>query len=95
MSEIELLRHALGLSNRSVSYRRAFVAGPGHVDHPAWLKMTDAGDAERRIAPAGYGGSDVFIVTRQGAERALRRGELLDLEDFPPLRSPANSTEEK
>lgn len=82
-AQIELARHALGLPNRNhTSYRNRFVAGGGHYDHGDWLAMTDAGLAER-FSTALYGGADLFMLTRTGAEAALRPGESLDAEDFP------------
>jgi hypothetical protein len=82
-AQIELARHALGLPNRNyTSYRNRFVAGVGHYDHSDWLAMTDAGFA-KRFSTALYGGDDLFMLTRTGAEAALRPGESLDSEDFP------------
>ncbi len=80
----ELARHALGLNGeRKSSYRNRFVAGPGHDDHPEWMRLCRKGAAERRTARAVLGGSDLFWLTRQGAEAALNAGETLDPEDFP------------
>lgn len=80
----ELARHALGLTHhRDTSYRNHFVAGKGHVDHAAWMEMVAAGDAHRVDgAKLHYGGDDLFHLTRQGAEKALKRGEYLNDEDF-------------
>jgi hypothetical protein len=83
-TQIELARHALGLTNgRRVSYRNHFVAGPGHSDFDDWSAMAAAGDA-RTLADSPLSGGDlVFWLTRQGAEKALRHGERLDPHDFP------------
>lgn len=72
----ELVRHALGLPNdRGVSYRRHFVAGPGHTDYLDWVALMLRGDA--------VGAGATFLVTRQGAVKAVDAGESLSLEDFP------------
>ena len=81
-TQIELARHALGLPNRNhTSYRNRFVACIGHDNHSDWLAMTDAGLA-KRFSMALYGVDDLFMLTRTGAEAALRPGESLDSEDF-------------
>lgn len=83
--QIDLVRHALGLTQQKTSYRNHFVAGPGATDYQPWLDLTAAGDAVRvegRKLP--FGGDDLFCVTPQGARKALRKGERLDPEDFPP-----------
>lgn len=82
--QIDLARHALGLPNRSrKSYRNHFVAGPGHTDFNDWEAMVIAGHAVKRKGSALSGGDSIFLLTRAGAELALKRGERLDLEDFP------------
>lgn len=82
--ERELARHALGLTDgRTRSYRNRFVAGKGHADHPDWLRLVKRGLAGRRAGVKMFGGSDLFWLTRQGAELALKPGETLDPEDFP------------
>jgi len=81
-TQIELARSALGLPNRRrTSYRNRFVAGVGRPDYADWLAMSDAGLA-KRFSTALYGGDDLFMLTRKGAEAALRPGESLDPEDF-------------
>lgn len=83
--QIELARHALGLPNRRrCSYRNHFVAGPGYSDFDNWTAMVATGDARTRAGNPLTGGDPLFWLTRQGAENALRRGERLDPEDFPP-----------
>lgn len=81
----ELARHALGLDGRrGMSYRNRFVTGPGCTDYPTWMEMVHAGLAVRRDgAKLPFGGDDLFHLTRDGAEAALRPGESLDPEDFP------------
>jgi len=82
--QLELARHALGLPNRwRCSYRNYFVAGPGGQDHEEWLVLVGAGFARQRSGSVRTGGNDLFWLTRAGAEVALKRGERLDLEDFP------------
>lgn len=84
-AQITLARHALGLPNkRGVSYRRHFVCGLGHTDHPDWLAMVEAGYATRRDgSTVPFGGDDLFHITAAGAVLALEPGESLDAEDFP------------
>lgn len=91
-SQIELARHALGLRRRDpVAWRNHFVAGPGHTDYDNWMGMVEAGDAvvapHRKGHVELFGGMDLFWLTRQGAEKALREGESLD----PELRFPRAS----
>ena len=82
--QIELARHALGLSgDTKVSYRRHFVTGPDTVDYPHWIEMVASGDARRRDGTALTGGDDLFLLTRKGAEAALKPGERLSERDFP------------
>lgn len=82
--QIELARHALGLPNRAKkSYRNHFVAGAGHPDFDNWQIMVAAGLAKRRAGNALTGGDDLFWLTLEGAHNAIRKGERLDLEDFP------------
>ncbi len=83
-AQIELARHALGLNGKArCSYRNHFVAGPYHSDFLEWSHMVEAGDATRREAPKGFGGDDLFRLTRAGAGKALLPSEHLDPEDFP------------
>ena len=82
--QIELARHALGLSRSKCSFRNRFVAGPGHPDHDNWMAMVADGDAKRRDGSTlPFSGDDMFWLTRSGAEKTLKRGETLDAEDFP------------
>lgn len=83
--QIQLARHALGLGNgRRISYRNHFVTGPGHSDHDNWIAMVAAGEAIRRKGSALSGGDDIFYLTPTGARAAVKQGERLDPEDFPP-----------
>lgn len=84
--QIDLARHALGLTREETrrSYRNHFVAGPNHGDYEEWMKMAAAGMAFRRQV-GGFGGDDLFHLTRPGAEAALRAGDSLDSEDFPRI----------
>jgi hypothetical protein len=82
--QIELARHALGLNGKArCSYRNYFSAGPGHSDYLDWLAMVEVGDARRRESVKGFGGDDLFHLTKAGAEKALLPGERLDPDDFP------------
>ena len=82
--QIELARHALGLPNsRRTSYRNHFVTGEGCANHTTWSMMVSEGDALRRKGSVLTGGDDLFLLTRKGAEKALKKGEKLDPEDFP------------
>ena len=82
--QIELARHALGLPNRRrQTYRNHFVTGEGAEDHARWTEMAASGWAVRRKGGPLTGGDDLFMLTRTGAQLALRRGERLDPKDFP------------
>lgn len=83
--QIDLARHALGLDGRTRrSYRNRFVAGPGHEDYGEWLSMVSSGFAIRHSGRRlHFGGDDLFVLTKTGAEAALRPSETLDPEDFP------------
>jgi hypothetical protein len=83
--QIELSRHALGLDGRrKQSYRNRFVIGPESSDYAVWMAMVEAGDATRRDgSTVPFGGCDIFYLTKQGAEKVLRKGERIDPEDFP------------
>lgn len=86
--QIELARHALGLPNkRRQSYRNHFVCGQGHPDWENWQDMVAAGLAKTRKGNALTGGYNWFWLTLDGAHNALRKGERLDLEDFPSAAS--------
>lgn len=83
-TQIDLARHALGLTRSKVSFRNRFVTGPGGADYNAWLDMTAAGNAVRVAGEKlPFGGDDLFCLTPAGAQKALRKGESLDPEDFP------------
>jgi hypothetical protein len=86
--QIQLARHALGLTNRNaggVSYRNYFSAGVRHIDYDEWRRMVDRGFAVRfHRSGLPFGGDDLFKLTRAGAQAALYPGERLDSEDFPP-----------
>lgn len=79
----KLARHALGLTQPGwhQSYRNRFFAGPKHPDYANWRAMVNAGLAMR--VPWAVRHGDLFLLTRTGAESALRQGERLDPEDFP------------
>lgn len=81
--QIELARHALGLSRNKTSFRNHFVAGAGHSDFADWQEMVLAGDAKVQEQPKGLGGQSCFWMTPRGAKKAIRKGESLCPEDFP------------
>lgn len=87
-AQIDLARHALGLPNSNrKTYRNRFVTGPGAgcTDHGEWMAMVEAGDAGRRDGKTlPFDGDDMFWLTPKGAKAALKRGEKLCAEDFPP-----------
>ena len=81
--QIELARHALGLRpGRLVSFRNHFVAGPGHDDFEEWEAMVAAGFAVKRESKVLPAGDVMFHLTRAGAERALKPGDVLDPEEW-------------
>jgi hypothetical protein len=84
-TQADMARHALGLDGRrKQSYRNRYVVGPGNPDHAAWMELVSAGDATRRDgSTVPFGGCDIFYLTKQGAEKVLRKGERLDPEGFP------------
>ena len=84
--QIELARHALGLTTSRVSYRNRFFAARGGRDDMDWRSMVNAGYALR--IPWGWTGGDFYFLTEAGAKAALRRRERLDAEDFPSPASP-------
>jgi hypothetical protein len=84
--QIELARHAIGLSGQATSYRNSFVAGPGHADYAEWQAMVENGHAVCRGGESlPFSGSDLFAMTAAGAQAVLRRGEKLDPKVFPDI----------
>lgn len=89
--QIELARHALGLSRNKVSYRNHFVTGEYAQDYKHWMDMVVAGDAKTRksdLSPK----DTCFWLTPEGARKTLRRGEKLCAEDFPVAKSKGDIT---
>jgi hypothetical protein len=82
MEQIELARHALGLTRRQKSFRNRFWAAKGHQDYENWMEMANCGNAEFSDSPL-WGGDRMFRLTRQGAQQTLKDGESLCMEDFP------------
>ena len=95
--QIELARHALGLPTRARrSYRNRFYCGPGHGDFNDWTTMATCGWAKATAclrdppfmfwigATAEEEPDYLFRLTQAGAKAALRKGEKLCPEDFPP-----------
>jgi hypothetical protein len=82
--QIDLARHALGLrETRLISYRNHFCAGPGHDDFAEWEAMVAAGFAWKRESKVLPPGDVMFHLTRDGANQALKPGDVLDPEDWP------------
>lgn len=81
--QIDLARHALGLTYKRVSYRNAFVTGEGSTDFPDWEDMVKGGFAWRRGPVKIFAGDYCFHLTRAGADAALNPGESLCPEDWP------------
>lgn len=88
--QIELARHALGLTDKrqKQSYRNYFVAGKSHDDYEEWEAMVRTGMALKRSGKTRsgvqlFGGDDIFHLTPAGAIASVRKGESLDPEDFP------------
>lgn len=80
----ELVRHAIGLNERSKkTYRNHFVTGAGSKDYDAWMDMVTKGYAHHRPGSEMSGGDDVFWVTRETALSVCNKNEHLS-EDFRP-----------
>lgn len=78
-----LARHALGLPNsEGRSYRNRFLVAEGAAGHKEWHGLAVDGLA-RRFRRHNGGACDLFVLTLEGARRALKTGERLDAEDFP------------
>lgn len=76
--EVQLARHALGLSNGiRRSYRNRFLAAG--VTETEWREMARNGHAK---AGAGTSTGTWFSLTRDAAQAVLLPGETLDPEDF-------------
>ena len=81
-NQIELARHALGLTRNKQSFRNHFVAGPGR-DFDGWMDMVSAGHAKVQESELLSPGQACFWLTERGARAVLRKGESLCPEDFP------------
>lgn len=69
---IELMQHALGISERNrTPYRNYFLAGDGHSDNEEWEKLVSDGFATSRPAPDFAGGGTLYHVTEKGEYAAL------------------------
>ncbi len=80
-----LARAALGLPNpRRRSYRNHFVCRPRDPALDDWSEMVAAGFASCRSGSAEAGPA-TFVLTRAGADRALKPGEFIEPNDFPPI----------
>lgn len=83
-SQLQLARHALGLPNESArSYRNRFYVPKANPAHAEWCDMVAKGLAKQRSDCPGIALTDMFTLTKAGAEIALLLGERLDPEDFP------------
>jgi hypothetical protein len=81
--QIELARHALGLTRSKTSYRNHFCAHAGSDDHKHWDDMVEKGFANVKRNFSLSGNGDAFWLNIKGAKAVLRRGEKLSKEDFP------------
>ncbi|HFS8944639.1 TPA: hypothetical protein ACH1ZY_000297 [Enterobacter roggenkampii] len=71
-NQIELMQHALGISERNrTPYRNYFLAGEGHTDNEKWKEMVSEGLATSRPAPDHVGGGTLYHVTEKGAAAAI------------------------
>src|SRR4051812_40856281 len=86
----KLARHALGFDNTTSkqSYRNRYMAPPGTTAHATWSQMCAQGWAIRgKTVGSKKKGNKLtgFVLTHEGAEKALEPGESLDPEDFPNM----------
>lgn len=88
--QIDMARHALGLSDQRgrwrKSYRNHYCVGYGDKDWWLWQMMVARGLAVYRPVRKGGGvewSGDFFHLTRAGAEAVLQKNERLCREDFP------------
>lgn len=69
---IELMQHALGISERNrTPYRNYFLAGEGHTDNEKWKELVSEGLATSRPAPDFTGGGTLYHVTEKGEATAI------------------------
>lgn len=69
---IELMQHALGISERNrTPYRNYFLAGEGHTDNEKWEDLVSDGLATSRPAPDFVGGGTLYHVTEKGEATAI------------------------
>ena len=83
LKQRELARHALGLPNAiKQSYRNRYFCSLGNTAYNDWMVLVTAGlalhDTDER-----HNSLDLFYLTPEGAELALKPGEKLCPEDFP------------
>ncbi|VEB97386.1 Uncharacterised protein [Cedecea lapagei] len=72
MSNIELMQHALGISERNREpYRNYFLASGDHPDNKAWQQLVGAGMAYASPAPAWSCGDVIYQVTDAGKAVAI------------------------
>lgn len=82
-SQIQLARHALGLPNYDArSYRNRFYVPKANSAHAEWRDMVEKGLAIQHSDRPGAASTDLFTLTKAGAEAALFPGERLGPEDF-------------
>jgi len=67
-SEVEILRHTLGLKRGDVAYRNHFCADVGHDDMPQLESLVSKGLMRKRADPLAPG--FVYYATAQGIEAA-------------------------
>ncbi len=65
-TQLQILRHSLGLTRGKDMYRNHFVTGEGSLDHPDCMALVEMGLMTRRSGNELSGGDDVFRVTDTG-----------------------------
>jgi hypothetical protein len=70
-SQVQILRHSLGLTRSATAYRNHFVTGHGSDDHPICMALVDAGLMQLHPPSALTGGDDCFTVTEKGRAYAI------------------------
>lgn len=70
-TDIDIIRHSLGLDSGKKAYRNYFCAGPGHEDYSTLEKLVSEGKMVRRDYPLNeIDISYVYQVTPEGKKIA-------------------------
>lgn len=75
--ERHMMRHALGLTTRTVAYRNRYTAGGSDV--AVWRSLVTRGLAHEH---ADIGGDPLFCVRSAGVMAVIEHGERLDREEL-------------